>query len=230
MMKEVGARNKVREEVVVFWLRSFNTSLFISLFLSLTLSLLISWSLITTPLHLGKTSYSTDLSPGLPASSPTGDFMTLQKMDLALEEVVRMLLLLAGMESNPGPTYRMYLAHKPLVVEPRPHLFIFCENGGFYGDLGIFYFNSRFLRQLLCDTCSCSTCKDCAAALYLPDFSTGTMVHLFQLLTDGETLVEGLEGKDKVLQLQVALGCSGVSRVEEVKPDLLPGQCPRCLR
>ena len=131
-----------------------------------------------------------------------------------------MLLLLAGVESNPGPTYRMYLVHKPLVAEPRPHLHIYCQDGGLHGDFGIFYSYSRLLRQLLCDTCSCTTCKDCAGAIYLPDFSILTVAHLNELLTNGETMVEEEEeeeGKRRVLQLKLAMGCSGVSRREKIQ-------------
>ena len=203
MWKEVGASNKVRKEAADIWLKILNTTIFISFFMSHTFSVVhTAQPLLTTTtrlLHDSKISCSTNSSPGLPLSPPTDNFTTPQKMILALEEVVRMLLLLAGVESNHGPTYRMYLVHKPLVAEPRPHLHISCEDGGLLGDFGIFYSCSGLIGQLLCDTCSCKTCKDSAGAIYMPDFSILTVAHLNALLTNGETMVEGWEEKRRVL-------------------------------
>ena len=228
MLKEAGARSKIRKEAAAVWLEALNTSIMISIFTSITLSVMLtSWPMVTP--GLGKTC-STISMPGLLSSHPTGDFTLAQKMFLALEEVIRMLLLLAGVESNPGPTIRMYLIDKPLVPEPSHEICFYCKDGGFFDDFSIFTAYSLHLQELLIQSCTCTTCKDCAPVLHLPDFSTLTVAHLKALLTDGETLVEGWAERRRVLQLKVALRCSGISRREVLKPALASGQCASCLR
>ena len=43
-------------------------------------------------------------------------------------------------------------------------------------------------------------------------------------------MVEGWEEKRGVLQLKLALECSGVSRREKIHPHFATGQCTACLR
>ena len=231
MWKEEGARNKVQKEAADIWLKILNTTIFISIFMSLTFSVVYTWSSLTTnPLDTSKPTCSTDLSPGLASTPSTGDFSVFQKMFIALEEVVRMLLVLAGVETHPGPTYRMYLIHKPLLPEPSPRMNIYCDSGRLNGEFGIFFSYSRYFEELLVKPCDCSPCSTCAPSIYLPDFSTLTVAHLAQLLESGETEVEDEEEKVRVKQLQAALGCSGISRAEKLRPQLTPGQCAGCLR
>jgi hypothetical protein len=143
---------------------------------------------------------STDTSPLLTSSSTSGDFSRLQRMTLAVEELVRMLLVVAGLETNPGPVSRMFLLSEPLTTDPRPPVRIHCEDGSFYGDFFIISSYSKTFAQLVGS--NASDCKECAPVVHLPDFSTSTMAHLFELLTSGETLVTRGE-KKKVIQLQV---------------------------
>ena len=41
------------------------------------------------------------------------DVFLMERMALQVMEVVRMLLVRAGIESNPGAEYSMYLVHQP---------------------------------------------------------------------------------------------------------------------
>ena len=46
----------------------------------------------------------------------------MERMTLQVMEVVSMLLVRAGIETHPGPAYRMYLVWKPLLVESSQRL------------------------------------------------------------------------------------------------------------
>ena len=140
-----------------------------------------------------------------------------------------MLLVMSGLETNPGPVSRMYLISKPLTPEPGPPLNIYCCDGGICGDFSIISaYSEKFTQLFEPTTCECyQNCGSCAPAVHLPDFSTITLANLVNLLTTGETQVTKTERK-RVLQLQAALGCSGISRHEKVQ--LEPNQCGHCYR
>ena len=219
-MKEAEARSRLRKESAFFWMEMLKISL------SFSFSILVMLSV----LDFGKPYYSTNLSPGLASAPLSGDFSVIQKLFLALGDVARMLLVLSGVETHPGPSYRVYLIHNPLVPDQSPYVNIYYEMGGFIGDFGVFFQSSKILTELLLQSCSCNTCSTCAPSIHLPDFSAKTVAHLLQLLTTGETVVEEWEERTRITQLQAALGCSGVSRAEKLKPVLLPGQCAACFR
>ena len=107
MIMEAEARSRLRKESTFFWMEMLKISL------SFSISILV--------LDFGKPSYSTNLSPGLASAPLSGDFSVVQKLFLALEDVARMLLALAGLETHPGPSYRVYLIHEPIVPDQSPY-------------------------------------------------------------------------------------------------------------
>ena len=152
------------------------------------------------------------------------DVSLVERMNLQEMEVVRMLLVRAGLETNPGPVSRMYLVHKPFISDPAPPINIQFDDGALHGDFSIISSYSRVFRELL--TVATTGCNDCKV-IHLPGFSVTTMAHLLQLLTSGETSVTTAE-KERVVDLKVALSCSGVSKQEPVQME--SGQCKHCLR
>ena len=83
--KEAGARSQVRLHVMM---TNINVSLFLSFIISMVIAI---WPLVTTtPSDLGKISCYRDIYYGLATHESTNSFTTLQKMLLALEEVVRL--------------------------------------------------------------------------------------------------------------------------------------------
>ena len=153
----------------------------------------------------------------------------MERINLKVTEIVRMLLIMAGLGTNPGPVSRIYLLHKPLTPAPSPPIKIICCDGGFFGDFSIISVSSKKFRDLFePPTCACKEqCQSCAPVVHLPQFSKTTMTHLVQLLSTGETNVTEEEEKS-VRQLQAALGSGGVSRQEKVQ--LEPSQCKHCYR
>ena len=75
-------------------------------FISCTASCLLTYSYLDHG-KFGKSSCSTDLHLG-PLSSRI-DVSLMERMTLQVMEVVSMLLVRAGIETNPGPVFRMYL-------------------------------------------------------------------------------------------------------------------------
>ena len=110
----------------------------------------------------------------------------MERMTLQVMEVVSMLLVRAGIETHPGPAFRMYLVSKPLLVEPISSIKIFCAEGGLNGDFGFFSSYSSYFKKLLGPSCSCPKCENITSAIYLPDFSVQTLASLTELLTQGE--------------------------------------------
>ena len=169
-----------------------------------------------------KTSCSTDFNHS-PLISAT-DVTLVMKMKQQLVEVVKMLLVMAGLETNPVPVSRTYLVHEPLTSGTAPPITIQCDDGALNGDFSIFSSYSRVFRELLTSgTTDCNQCK----VIHLPGFSLTTVAHLVQLLTSGETYVTA-EEKKRMVNLKLALSCSGVSRQDSVKVDT--NQCKHCFR
>ena len=59
--------------------------------------------------HFSKATCSTDLYQGLATPSSTNYFTSIQWMTIQVVEVVRMLLVMSGLETNPGPVFRMFI-------------------------------------------------------------------------------------------------------------------------
>ena len=204
-------------------------SLWVSLCLSLTMSTLMTcWPLVTTtPLDYtvatSVTSNSYPLKQGK-AVMDTEDTMT---MIMSLLTVIKMLLVIQGVERNPGPqfTYRMSLLEEPptmdLSIVP---VSLHCKDGQITGDMTILAHYSKMMCEV-----SNSQCKFCENIVHLPDISMVTVTHLLELLSTSVTDLQEEDGRKRVIQLQVALGCTGITDLRKIKHDPVPGQCPNCL-
>ena len=122
--------------------------------------------------------------------------------------VVRMLLLIAGVESHPGPTtFRAYLVHDPLTIElPTSTLpsLVFSDGTMNSGATNVFMKCSSWFEEMV--TSLESACEQCPNVVLLQDFETRTGSQLVLLLTLRERYLASRK-------LQVVLGCSGVSRL-----------------
>ena len=83
-----------------------------------------------------KTSCSTDIYPGSMISLT--DNAMFQMITKQLLDEIMMLLVMAGLETNPGHVSRMYLLFQTLTPEPRPPIYLHCNDGSFFGDFSIF--------------------------------------------------------------------------------------------
>ena len=86
-------------------MRVFNVTMFIILtfpFVSCTPSCLLTYSYLYRS-NFYKTTCSTDLHDELATPSLKNYFTSPQKMSIQVLEVVRMLLVMSGLETNPGP-------------------------------------------------------------------------------------------------------------------------------
>ena len=150
-------------------------------------------------------------------------------MLLQVVSVVRMLLLMAGVESHPGPTtFRAYLVHDPQTIEPPtstlPSL-VFSDGNMNSSSTNVFMKCSSWFEEMV--TSLESGCEHCPNVVHLQDFETRTGSQLVLLLTLGETYLESGE-MEKIRKLQGVLGCSGVSKLEVVNVD--KRECPHCFR
>ena len=148
---------------------------------------------------------------------------------LQVVSVVRMLLLMAGIESHPGPsTFRAYLVHEPQVIEPPTSILpslVFSDGNMNFSSTNVFMNCSSWFEKMV--TSLESGCEQCPNVVHLQDFETRTGSQLVLLLTVGETIL-GSGEMEKIRKLQEVLGCSGVSRLEVVKLD--SRECPHCFR
>ena len=176
------------------------------------------------------------------AMSSVEDFSLLQKMTLQVEEIVRMLLLLAGVESHPGPTsYKAYLLQEPITLEsltsPLPSLV--CSDGTMNPMCTMVLKKSSSWFDEIVPSME-SSCTNCLKVIrvntsilvhlqvvHLPDFTTRTVSLLVLLLTKGEANLERGE-LEEIRNFQRVIGCPGVTRQELVYLD--PGECPHCFR
>ena len=101
--KKTNAQSNIQDEAKKTRMMVFNASMFVILtfsFVSCTTSCLLTYSYLDRS-NFSKTTCSTDLHDGTP--SVTNFFTSLQKMSIQVLEVVRMLLVMSGLETNPGP-------------------------------------------------------------------------------------------------------------------------------
>ena len=77
-------------------------------FVSCTTSCLLTYSYLDRSQFI-KVTCSTDLHHGLTTTYSTNNFTSLQWMTIQVVEVVRMLLVMSGLETNPGPVFRMFI-------------------------------------------------------------------------------------------------------------------------
>ena len=70
-------------------------------------------------------------------------------------------------------------------------------------------------------------CETCGQCIFLPDFTVHTVSKLYELLSNGETIVGSRKEMYLVTTLQRVLGCTGVIMIE---PQLSNEQCGHCLR
>jgi hypothetical protein len=83
-------------------------------FISCTASCLLTYSYLDHG-KFSKSSCSTNSHPGFLRSGMNVSLM--ERMTRQVREVISILLVRAGIETNPGTVYRMYLVHKPLTSE-----------------------------------------------------------------------------------------------------------------
>ena len=119
--------------------------------------------------------------------------------------------------------YKLYLEDFNNTVKDVPTALTFmCKDNVFYGDFSVLRKYSPTLCEMV--QVDCETCGQC---IFLPDFTVLTVSKLYELLSNGETIVGSREEQYKVTTLQRVLGCSGVTKME---PELSHGQCGHCLR
>ena len=119
--------------------------------------------------------------------------------------------------------YRMYLVDSNTTLEhtSTPVTFI-CSDGKVTGDLSILKKYSKTLCEIIQ-----MDCKSCGQSVSLPDVTILTVRQTQELLSAGQTMVGSMEERNMVMELQVALGCSGKSKIE---PVLTTGQCRYCFK
>ena len=97
-----------------------------------------------------------------------------------------------------------------------------CKDNTFFGDFSVLTTYSQTLSEMV--QVACETCGQC---IILPDFTVLTVSKLYELLSNGETIVGSRKEMYLVTTLQRVLGCTGVIIME---PQLSNEQCEHCLR
>ena len=120
-------------------------------------------------------------------SSTTNITMVLEEtLNISLPNIVKIILVLSGVEEKPGPPNTMFLLNAASITEniSIPLIMVF-KDGMLTGDFSTLTDNSSLLTNLLkpvIDECNCRKHQ-----INLPDFFLSTGASLIQLLSTGET-------------------------------------------
>ena len=119
--------------------------------------------------------------------------------------------------------YRLHLEDSNNVVKDMSTALPFmCKDNTYFGDYSVLKKYSQTLSEIV--QVACETCGQC---IFLPDFTVHTVSKLYELLSNGETIVGSRKEMYLVTTLQRVLGCTGVIMIE---PQLSNEQCGHCLR
>ena len=125
--------------------------------------------------------------------------------------------------ANNTKRYRLYLEDfNNAVKDVSTAITFLCKDKTFFGDFSGLTKYSQTLSEIV--QVACETCGQC---IFLPDFTVHTVSKLYELLSNGETIVGSRKEMYLVTTLQRVLGGKGVIMME---PQFSNEQCGHCLR
>jgi hypothetical protein len=122
-----------------------------TLFLFVTVTVFCAF-LTTNPImvEFSKPASSTYVQEMSAQSMSITDCSEFIRISLGIVSVVRCLLVKYGVETNPGPTYRMFLIEKPLSVDSYDSpVHVKCSDGTLKGDFGIMRHHSTIFKEVI---------------------------------------------------------------------------------